>query len=201
MKRLRWLFFLYPVWWRRHYGDEAMATLERTPWTWGVIPDLLLGAVDAWLHQWPPRREFRQGSWVTSPVLSLAQSEAHGLAHHYVGTEHLLLGLMADRASIGAEALAALDIEQEAVRARVVELIGLGSSSCASHCLGLTPRAKRVLERARREAARLDDGNLATASILLALLQENQGIAALVLSDLGADPHSVREQLTRLMDR
>lgn len=198
MKRLQWLFYLYPVWWRRRYGDEAAAALEQTPWTWGVLIDLLLGAVDAWLHQRPPRRAVLQASWVTSPVLSLAQSKAHILGHNYVGTEHLLLGLMADRASIGAKALTMLDIGPEAVRAHVAQLVG--DCGGASPCMVLTPPAKRVLGRVHREAARPEDNDLATASMLLALLDEGQGIAALVLRDLGVDPDSVRRQLTWLRE-
>jgi hypothetical protein len=131
-------------------------------------------------------------------VVVLAQEEARLLNHGYIGTEHLLLGLIREDQGIAAKALTALDIELEVVRSRVREMIGEGSQEIAGH-IPFTPRAKRVLELSLREALQLGHNYIGTEHILLGLVREGEGVAAQVLVELGADLNRVRQQVIGLL--
>ncbi|MDF2566200.1 MAG: clpC, partial [Massilibacillus sp.] len=124
-------------------------------------------------------------------VLELAQYEAQELGHNYVGTEHLLLGLIREGEGVAAKALLSLEIDLETVRSQVEELIGHGKG--ASEGFSYTPRAKRVMELALAESQLLGHNYIGTEHILLGLIREDEGVAARVLSALGADVESVRE--------
>ena len=120
-----------------------------------------------------------------------AQEEAHDLGHNYVGTEHLLLGLLVETEGIGARALAWLNVSPEVARRRVEEVIGTGTGARPG-ALPFTPRSKKVLERSAREASDLGDEQIGTEHLLLALVVEGEGVAAKVLDDLGATADQVR---------
>jgi hypothetical protein len=131
-------------------------------------------------------------------VVVLAQEEAVGLNHNYIGTEHILLGLIREREGVAAKALEALDISLEAVRTEVQEIIGQGVTTPSGH-IPFTPRAKKVLELSLREALQLGHNYIGTEHILLGLIREGQGVAAQVLVKLGADQPRVRQQVTQLL--
>jgi Clp amino terminal domain, pathogenicity island component len=131
-------------------------------------------------------------------VVVLAQEEAVGLNHNYIGTEHILLGLIREREGVAAGALEALGISLEAVRAQVEEIIGQGVSTPTGH-IPFTPRAKKVLELSLREALQLGHNYIGTEHILLGLIREGQGVAAQVLDKLGADQPRVRQQVVQLL--
>jgi ATP-dependent Clp protease ATP-binding subunit ClpA len=129
-------------------------------------------------------------------VVVLAQEEARLLNHNYIGTEHLLLGLL--HQGVAAKALESLDISLEAVRAQVEEIIGQGQSAPIGH-IPFTPRAKKVLELSLREAKQLRHNYIGTEHILLGLIREGEGMAAQVLIRLGADLSRVRQQVIQLL--
>jgi ClpA/ClpB-like protein len=131
-------------------------------------------------------------------VVVLAQEEAVGLKHNYIGTEHILLGLIREREGVAARALESLDISLEAVRAQVEEIIGQGQTTPSGH-IPFTPRAKKVLELSLREALQLGHNYIGTEHILLGLIREGQGVAAQVLVKLGADQARVRQQVVQLL--
>ena len=197
MSRVRLLLLLYPSWWRRRYGDEAFAILEEVPLGRGAVLDLLRGALDAWLNQRPP---LGGDGRLAAGVVALAATEARNLGHSYLGTEHLLLGLLTESEGVAARALAGLGVTPEAVRDRVTRIVGSGCGS-PPWCRCVTPRAKRVLDLARREADRGGRGELGGEHVLLGLIGEGEGIAAGVLAELGVDQDRVREQIDRPADR
>jgi hypothetical protein len=131
-------------------------------------------------------------------VVVLAQEEAVGLQHNYIGTEHLLLGLIREREGVAAKALEALGISLEAVRSEVEEIIGQGQSAPTGQ-IPFTPRAKKVLELSLREALQLSHSYIGTEHILLGLIREGEGVAAQVLVKLGADLSRVRQQVIQLL--
>ncbi len=124
-------------------------------------------------------------------VVVLAQEEARMLSHNYIGTEHILLGLIHEGEGVAAKALESLDISLEAVRAQVEEIIGQGQQAPSGH-IPFTPRAKKVLELSLREALQLGHSYIGTEHILLGLIREGEGVAAQVLQKLGADLNRVR---------
>jgi ATP-dependent Clp protease ATP-binding subunit ClpC len=130
-------------------------------------------------------------------VLVLAQKEAQNLGHTYVGTEHLLLGLVDEGSGIAAKALASLNIQSEAIREKIQEAIGTGESHGQE--ISYTPRAKHVLELSIAEAQQFQHNYIGTEHLLLGLIRENEGIAAQVLMSLGADLNVVREQVLKLL--
>jgi prophage maintenance system killer protein len=130
-------------------------------------------------------------------AIVLAHEEARTLDHGYIGTEHILLGLLHEGDGIAAHTLQALGISLVAVRQRVAEIIGRGKE-CPSGHIPFTPRAKKVMQLSRQEAAELGSDYIATEHILLALSREGSGVAAQVLTRLGADPGRLREQVGRL---
>ncbi len=131
-------------------------------------------------------------------VVVLAQEEARLLNHSYIGTEHILLGLIHEGEGVAAKALESLAISLEAVRAQVEEIIGQGGSSPSGH-IPFTPRAKKVLELSLREALQLGHNYIGTEHILLGLLREGEGVATQVLVKLGADLGRVRQQVIQLL--
>jgi len=133
-------------------------------------------------------------------VVVLAQEEARMLNHNYVGTEHILLGLIHEGEGVAAKALESLGISLDAVRQQVEEIIGRGQQAPASH-IPFTPRAKKVLELSLREALQLGHNYIGTEHILLGLIREGDGVAAQVLAKLGADLNRVRQQVIQLLDR
>ena len=130
-------------------------------------------------------------------VVVFAQEEARELNHTYIGTEHLLLGLMRDSDSVAAHALRELDISQDAVREQVTEIIGRGKRSPSGH-IPFTPRAKKVLELSLREALQLNHNYIGTEHILLGLVGEGEGVAAHVLIKLGGSLSRVRDKVIEL---
>ena len=128
----------------------------------------------------------------------LAQEEARLLNHNYIGTEHILLGLIHEGEGVAAKALESLGISLEAVRAQVEEIIGHGGQAPSGH-IPFTPRAKKVLELSLREALQLGHNYIGTEHILLGLIREGEGVAAQVLVKLGADLSRVRQQVIQLL--
>jgi ATP-dependent Clp protease ATP-binding subunit ClpC len=131
-------------------------------------------------------------------VVVLAQEEARMLNHNYIGTEHILLGLIHEGEGVAAKALESLGISLEAVRQQVEEIIGHGQQAPSGH-IPFTPRAKKVLELSLREALQLGHNYIGTEHILLGLIREGEGVAAQVLVKLGADLNRVRQQVIQLL--
>jgi len=131
-------------------------------------------------------------------VVVLAQEEARLLNHNYIGTEHILLGLIHEGEGTAAKALESLGISLEGVRSQVEEIIGQGGSSPSGH-IPFTPRAKKVLELSLREALQLGHNYIGTEHILLGLIREGEGVAAQVLVKLGADLSRIRQQVIQLL--
>jgi ATP-dependent Clp protease ATP-binding subunit ClpC len=131
-------------------------------------------------------------------VVVLAQEEARMLNHSYVGTEHMLLGLVHEGQGVAAEALESLGISLEVVREQVEEIAGRGPQAPSGH-IPFTPRAKQVLELSLREARQLGHSYIGTEHLLLALIREGQGVAAQVLVGLGATLPRTRQQVIQLL--
>ncbi len=131
-------------------------------------------------------------------VVVLAQEEARMLNHNYIGTEHILLGLIHEGEGVAAKALESLNISLEAVRQQVEEIIGQGQAAPTGH-IPFTPRAKKVLELSLREALQLGHNYIGTEHILLGLIREGEGVAAQVLQKLGADLNRVRQTVIQLL--
>jgi Clp amino terminal domain, pathogenicity island component len=131
-------------------------------------------------------------------VVVLAQEEARHLNHNYIGTEHILLGLIHEGEGVAARSLEALGISLEAVRTQVVDIVGHGSDAPGGH-IPFTPRAKKVLELSLREALGLNHNYIGTEHILLGLIREGEGVAAQVLVNLGASFDRVRQQVIQLL--
>ncbi len=129
-----------------------------------------------------------------------AQEEARLLNHAYVGTEHILLGILRDEDGIAAQALLALDISLEDVREQIEEMIGHGEGIVSDgRQIPFTPRAKKVLELALRESLQLGHNYIGTEHLLLGILREGEGVAARVLENLGADLEKVRNEVIRIL--
>ncbi len=131
-------------------------------------------------------------------VVVLAQGEARRLDHNYIGTEHILLGLIHEGQGVAAKALESLGISLDAARQQVEEIIGQGQQAPSGH-IPFTPRAKKVMELSLREALQLDHKYIGTEHILLGLIREGDGVAAQVLVSLGADLNRVRQQVIQLL--
>ena len=131
-------------------------------------------------------------------VVVLAQEEARLLNHNYIGTEHILLGLIHEGEGVAARALESMGISLESVRSQVVEIIGQGAQAPSGH-IPFTPRAKKVLELSLREALQLGHNYIGTEHILLGLIREGEGVAAQVLQKLGAELHKVRQTVIQLL--
>jgi hypothetical protein len=163
-------------------------------------------AKEAPMHGWRPGRgRPRQANGMLDrmtararEVIIAAQDEARALRHNYIGTEHILLGLVKEGDGVAGRALNALGISLEAVRQQVLEIIGEGRQAPAGH-IPFTPRSKKVLDLALREAMQLDHLYIGTEHILLGLVREGDGVAFQVLTRLGADHARVREQVLGLL--
>src|SRR5690242_14135663 len=131
-------------------------------------------------------------------VVVLAQEEARLLNHNYIGTEHVLLGLIREGEGVAAKALESLGIALEGVRQQVEEIIGPGQHAAGGH-IPFTPRAKRVLELSLREALQLGHHYIGTEHILLGLIREGEGVGAQVLVKLGADLNRVRQRVIQVL--
>jgi hypothetical protein len=131
-------------------------------------------------------------------VIVLAQAEARVLRHSYIGTEHILLGLLREEQGLAALALESLEITVERVRGQVVRIVGSGEGVTSGQ-IPFTPRAKRVLELAQAEARSLGHNNVGTEHILLGLARENEGVAARILLDFDADPERIRTAVIRML--
>ncbi|MBV9094676.1 MAG: hypothetical protein JO132_12505 [Streptosporangiaceae bacterium] len=132
-------------------------------------------------------------------VVVLAQQEARGFGHSYIGAEHILLALIGERTGIAAQALKSLGIADDVVRQQIAQVVGLGQQAPGGH-IPFTAQAKKVLEGALREAVQLGQSYVGTEHVLLALTREGEGAAAQVLTALGADNHGVRRQVLDLVD-
>ena len=131
-------------------------------------------------------------------VVVLARDEARTLNHNYIGTEHILLGLIHEGEGVAAKALHAVDISMAEVRYEVEEIIGRGHAPPAGH-IPFTPHAKKVLELSLREAFQLGHNYIGTEHILLGLIREGEGVAAQVLQKMGADLDPIRRQIVQLL--
>jgi prophage maintenance system killer protein len=162
-------------------------------------------AKEAPMRRWlpVPKRRTRRGMFQrftdrARQVVFLAQEEARLLNHRYIGTEHILLGLLREGEGVAARALESLGISLAAVRDQVEEIIGHGQITPAGH-IPFTPRAKKVLELSLREALRLGHNYIGTEHILLGLVREGGGVAAQVLARFGVDHARLRKQVLRLL--
>jgi ATP-dependent Clp protease ATP-binding subunit ClpA len=131
-------------------------------------------------------------------VVVLAQDEARALRHNYIGTEHILLGLLREEEGVAARVLESLDITVEEVRAMVASIVGQGEEVTPGQ-IPFTPRAKKVLELSLREALSLGHNYIGTEHVLLGLARENEGVAARVLLDLDADAEKIRDEVIRML--
>jgi ATP-dependent Clp protease ATP-binding subunit ClpC len=132
-------------------------------------------------------------------VVVLAQEESRLLGHNYIGTEHLLLGLLAEKEGVAARALESLNVTLEAAREQVLEIIGPGQPQPSGH-IPFTPRAKKILELSLREALTTGSEVIDTQHLLLGLIDEGDGVGAQILQRLGATTQAVREAVTTLAD-
>jgi ATP-dependent Clp protease ATP-binding subunit ClpA len=131
-------------------------------------------------------------------VVVLSQDEARALKHNYIGTEHLLLGLLREEEGLAARLLESLDITVEEVRVQVKRVVGEGDEDATGH-IPFTPGAKTTLELALREALSLGDNHIGTEHLLLGLVREGEGVAARILADFDANPRKVAAQLIPLL--
>jgi ATP-dependent Clp protease ATP-binding subunit ClpC len=132
-------------------------------------------------------------------VVVLAQDEARALKHNYIGTEHILLGLLREEEGLAARVLESLDITVEKVREQVKLLVGEGDQEIVTGQIPFTPRAKKVLELALREALSLGHSYIGTEHVLLGVVRENQGVAARILLDFDADAETIRNEIIRML--
>src|ERR671936_1725225 len=131
-------------------------------------------------------------------VVVFAQDEARELRHNYIGTEHVLLGLLRDEEGLAARVLESLHVTREDVRTRAAQIVGQGEEVTTGQ-IPFTPRAKKVLELAMREALSLGHNYIGTEHILLGLVRENEGVAARILLDFDADAEKIRNEIIRML--
>jgi hypothetical protein len=213
---VKWLLWLYPADWRRRYGDEFLALLDSQPRTAKLVLDVLLSAADAWLRpQIMPRRSPALAGGAGPPLprdrfdkftararsaLHAADQEARQLGHDFIGTEHLLLGLLDEPDSVAAHVLQHLRVGPEAVRAAVQTRVPPVQQHKRA-ARGLTTRTKTVIELSVEEAYRLRHHYVGTEHLLLGLMREGEGVAADVLHELtGADVDEVRQLVVRVLN-
>jgi ATP-dependent Clp protease ATP-binding subunit ClpC len=134
-------------------------------------------------------------------VVVFAQVEARALKHNYIGTEHLLLGLLREDEGIAARVLEGFGITVEAVRAQVTQIVGHGDELVPAGQMPLTPRVKKVLELSLREAMSLGHDYIGTEHILLGLVRENEGPVAVIMLEFGANAAKVRNEIIRMLSR
>jgi ATP-dependent Clp protease ATP-binding subunit ClpA len=131
-------------------------------------------------------------------AVNLAQDEARALKHNYLGTEHILLGLLREDEGLAARVLESFDITVEEVRAQVARIVGQGDEVMRGQ-IPFTPRAKKVLELAVRESLSLGHNYIGTEHILLGIVRENEGVAARILLDFDADAATIRDKIIRML--
>ena len=131
-------------------------------------------------------------------MVVLAQEEARGLKHNYIGTEHILLGLLRAEEGLAARVLESFDVTLERVRDQIVRIVGSGEEATEGR-VPFTPRAKKVFELALRESLSLGHMHLDTEHLLLGLVREGEGVAARILGDLDADPEKIRNEVIRML--
>src|SRR5579859_5548663 len=163
-------------------------------WRGPVPPSSLKGGI----HQVNDRDRFDKFTERARKVLSLAQEEAQRLQHNYIGTEHLLLGLVREGEGVAAKVLSNLGVELNKVRSAVEHIIGRGDRIVVGE-FGLTPRAKKVIELAVDEARRLNHHYIGTEHILLGLVREGEGIAAGVLESFNIDLEQVSKSTLAIL--
>jgi hypothetical protein len=213
---MKWLLLLYPARWRRRYGDEFLDLLEHQPLSPRVGLDILLGALDAWLRPQlgpagataparsavPPGRRDRIDKFTprSRSALQFASEEARRLKHDFIGTEHLLLGLLHDEESVAMRVLQSLDVDPAAVRSAIQTRVGsVGGSRRPGG--RLTDNAKKAIELGVDEANRLRCTYVGTEHLLLGLVREGEGVAATVLTDLsGVDLAEVRRRVASVLN-
>src|SRR5262245_25636714 len=178
--------------------DYRWGTSRRVGRNSSTSPNQGLGRRHGDRRAYPDRQVFERFTDRARRVVVLAQDEARMLNPHYLGTEHLLLGLVREGDGIAAQALVSLDISLEAVRRQVEEIIGQGQAAPTGH-IPFTARAKKVLELSLREALQLGHNYIGTEHILLGLIREGEGVAAQVLQKLGADLDRVRQTVIQLL--
>jgi ATP-dependent Clp protease ATP-binding subunit ClpC len=127
-------------------------------------------------------------------VVVLAQDEARAFNHNYIGTEHILLGLLREEEGLAARVLESLEITVEEVRAQVARIVGQGDETTTTGQIPFTPRAKKVLDLSLREALSLGHNHIGTEHILLGLVRENEGVASQILIDFGVDAEKIRNE-------
>jgi ATP-dependent Clp protease ATP-binding subunit ClpC len=150
------------------------------------------------LNRYNPVPVFERFTERARQVVVLAQDEARALKHNYIGTEHILLGLLREEEGLAARVLESLDITVEEVRAQVARIVGQGDEVTTGQ-IPFTPRAKKVLELALREALSLGHNYIGTEHILLGLVRENEGVAARILLDFDADAEKIRNEIIRML--
>jgi ATP-dependent Clp protease ATP-binding subunit ClpC len=131
-------------------------------------------------------------------VVVLAQDESRTLGHDYIGTEHILLGLLREQEGLAARVLESFDLTTEEVRAEVVSIVGLGEAAATGQ-IPFTPHAKKALEFSLREALSLGHDYIGTEHVLLGLVRADDGVAARILLDVGADANTIRNEVIRMM--
>jgi ATP-dependent Clp protease ATP-binding subunit ClpC len=156
------------------------------------------GAIERSRWAYPGLEVFERFTDRARRTVVFAQEEARLLNHNYIGTEHILLGLLREEEGVAAKALTTLGVSLEAVRRDVGEIVGRGSEVPRGH-IPFTPRAKKVLELSLREALQLGHNYIGTEHILLGLIREGEGVAARVLQKLGADLNRVRQTVVQLL--
>jgi ClpA/ClpB-like protein len=213
---MKWLLHLYPARWRHRYGDEFLALLEHQSPGPQVWLDVLLGAVDAWLRPQLDRTglaapagtavaqrrgdRFDKFTDRSRSALQFSIEEAKLLRHDYIGTEHLLLGLLRDEDSVAMRVLESLDVDPSRVRAAVHRIVGPAAGGRRREP-GLTHRAKRAIELSVDEARRLRCHYVGTEHLLLGLVREREGVAATVLTNLsGVDLAEVRRRVVGVLN-
>jgi hypothetical protein len=175
--------------------DRAVTCAKETPMQrWRPLAEKIRMATT----RTQPKGMFQRFTDRARLAVHLAQEEARLLNHNYVGTEHLLLGLLHEGEGVAARALESLDISLEGARAQVEEIIGRGQTTPAGH-IPFTPRAKKVLELSLREALQLGHNYIGTEHLLLGLVREGEGVAAQVLTSFDADHARLRERVLWLL--
>jgi hypothetical protein len=212
---MRWLLRLYPARWRQRYGEEFLALLESQSCSPSSVLDVLLGAVDAWLRpQLRPSRSpatasggffrrrdrFDRFTTRSRAALRLAQVEAESLQHRFIGTEHLLLGLLHDPDNVALHVLQTYGVQPATLRAAVEHQLGAVAPGDPP-TRGLTERSKRAIELSVEEATRMRHSYVGTEHLLVGLLRENGGTAALVLRSVGcADLEELRRRVIDVLN-
>lgn len=211
---MKWLLRLYPAAWRRRYGAEFLALLEARPLTARVLLDVVLGALDARARPQlgsvpaeapatararPSRNSFGAFTPRSRAALHVAQAEATLLRHDFIGTEHLLLGLLHDPDSVASHVLRSLDVDAAALRLEIGRRLSAAPRSNRP-ARGLTSRTKQAITLSVDEATRLRHPYVGTEHLLVGLLLEGEGTAAVVLREVaGLDVDEARRRVVQAL--